>query len=129
MGIKPLTEFQEQCLVVKWLEAKRLTFCHVPNSGGKGPAFAVRGHRLKMAGARAGFPDLLVFDHPDNRIRRPVDTIQPACGVAIEMKTRKGGTASPEQKQWAEFLTRCGWVWFVAHGADEAIQKLEELGY
>lgn len=65
-------------------------------------------------------PDLLLFDPPP---------IGGSCGVALELKRRKGGRTSPKQERWLRELEARGWVALVCHGAEEAIQELERLGY
>ena len=47
-------------------------------------------------------------------------------GLAIEMKVKKGGVVSDEQKRVMEKFRLEGWQAIVCHGADEAIAKIEE---
>ena len=111
------TEHQEQVELVRWLRVHGVLHCHVPNGGRRGRREAIR---LKAAGVEAGVPDLLLFDPPP---------IGGSCGVALELKRRKGGRTSPKQERWLRELEARGWVALVCHGAEEAIQELERLGY
>jgi len=43
------------------------------------------------------------------------------------MKRRKGGSVSPEQKDWLDYLARCGYEVMVCRGADEAISAIERI--
>jgi hypothetical protein len=72
--------------------------------------------KLKACGVKKGAPDVLIF--------QPIPT---AVGVAIELKRKKGGRVTPEQKQWATALAKNGWYCAVANGANAAIQLVEEL--
>lgn len=97
------TEHEEQREVVKWM---RQTFpgvriFSIPNGGARGIAQAAR---LKAEGVSAGVPDLHI----------------PAYKLWIEMKRRKGGTVSKEQKDWIEYLESIGHRVIVSRGADEA---------
>lgn len=112
------TEDAEQQVVVQWLELHRLHFTHIPNGGWRHVATA---RRLKSLGVKPGVPDLLVFERPPARPDAP--------GVAIEMKRSRGGRVSEEQERWLAHLERQGWVVAVCHGADEAIELLQSLGF
>lgn len=113
------TEYQEQAQVCDWLKARKVYYFAVPNGGSR--SSPIEGARLKRIGAKAGVPDLVIV--------KPAPKHPEARGVALEMKRKKGGRLSDEQAYWLELLTQCGWLTFVAHGADEAIVWLEGLGY
>ncbi len=114
-------EDDEQKVVVQYLQAKGLLFTHPANGSNKSPAARVR---FKKLGQSAGFPDLAIF----NPCRAPVPSGYRHCvGLAIEMKRRKGGVVSPEQKQWLLDLELCGWLVRVCHGADEAIALIDSV--
>lgn len=110
-------EDHEQSVVVDWLEQRGVLFTHVPNGGNRN---VITGARLKRLGLKRGVPDILIFDPPPN---------DAAIGVAIEMKRRKGGATSKEQREWLEKLDARGWAAFVCLGADQAIEQLTKLGY
>lgn len=84
----------------------------VPNGGKRHIKTAIT---LRRTGVKPGVPD----------IHLPV-----ARGgyhsLYIEMKRRKGGTVSPEQKEWHKALTEQGHRCQVCKGWDEARQVLEE---
>jgi len=119
------TEEQEQMLVAQWLDAIRVVWAHVPNSGYRAilraQAAKVLGARLKKMGVKKGFPDILIFTPPPSR---PEFT-----GMAIEMKRTKRGKLSDDQRRWLASLSECGWYSAVCYGATEAIELLRTFGY
>jgi len=114
------TEYQEQKIVHSWLKAHRIVHCAIPNGGKR---TAIEGNQLRYIGISAGAPDLLVFSR--------VPKLPQCRGVAIEMKRRVGGRLTEEQLAWLAALAadNCAWVTFCAHGADEAIARLREMGF
>lgn len=109
----------EQRTVAFWLRKAGIFFCAIPN-GGKRNRFEAG--RMKAEGVTAGAPDILIFDAP------PCDpTIY--VGVALEMKSQKGGTVSDKQRAFLAELDRRGWLCIVANGAEEAFAKLTNFGY
>lgn len=112
-------ECVEQETVSAWLDAHDV-FYNISISG----AFLhpATFNRLKRMGYKRGLPDIIVFQRP------PAYNDQ-FCGVAIELKRRKGGVVSDEQKEWITKLQAQGWVAVVCKGADEAISVLEQCGY
>lgn len=117
------TEEQEQRKLAQWLDLHKVLWAHVPNGGHRNKIVAAK---LKGQGTKRGVPDVLIFDTPPKLEARGVNVFP---GVAIELKKEKGGTVSPEQKQWLEALQNRGWMVHVARGADDAIRYLEELGF
>jgi hypothetical protein len=117
MKAKAVNESVEQAWLARWLDIKCICWCHVPNGGARN---MITGARLKREGVKKGVPDILIFDPP----RRAQ-----GVGVAIELKKAKGGTVSPEQVGWLAALNARGWITYVAHGADDAIRMLTDLGY
>ena len=110
------TEEEEQAAVMEWtaLMAKqhpelRLLF-HIPNGSDRHPAVAAK---LKRQGVKPGVPDLFL----------PVAR-GGFHGLWIEMKRRKGGRVSDEQKQWIADLEGEMYRCCVAHGAEEACDML-----
>lgn len=110
------SEEEEQATVMEWATLMRnqrpeldLLF-HVPNGGDRHPAVAAK---LKRTGVKKGVPDLFL----------PVAR-GGAHGLWIEMKKRKNGRVSPEQKEWLSALERQGYVCVVAHGSDEACDAI-----
>lgn len=110
------TEHQEQLVVVAWLRARRIRFFAVPNGGARS---AITGARLRAEGQSAGVPDLIITTTPPGKFG--------IVAVALEMKRRKGGSISVEQREWLDHLKAQGWACHVAMGADDAIAWLESL--
>jgi len=121
------TELQEQIALVRALRRSRLVFAAVPNGGYRLRSEAVN---LKASGVRRGFPDMLIFSTPE----RPNGGHTPSLkfiGVALEMK-RVGSVpsdVSAEQRSWLSKLEGLGWARIVGNGAEDALQKLRDLGY
>lgn len=123
------TEEAEQVTVAAWLKRHRIRFHHSPNGGNRdrrkdpktGRVFSVTAMKMKRMGTSNGFPDLTILDAPPMFPNAP--------GAMIEMKRLQGGVASDEQKDWIAYLKGRGWQVTVAHGADEAINFLQSLGY
>ena len=109
-------EDREQQTVVQYLDLLRIDFCAVPNGGHRHKAVAAK---LKATGVKSGVPDLLIFTRPKGFTR--------ASGVAIEMKRKKGGVVSENQREWLTKLDEHGWLTFVCRGADEAITVIDRL--
>lgn len=73
----------------------------IPNGGKRGKREA---HKLVVEGVSAGVPDLFV----------PEDLLW------VEMKRKKGGSLSKEQKDWRDYLLSIGHKWIVAKGFEDA---------
>jgi hypothetical protein len=110
------TESQEQQALFQWARLQEGAFpelgllVHIPNGGLRNMPEAVR---FKAEGVRRGFPDLLL----------PVAR----CGyhsLAIELKRRKGGKVSPEQKSWIDSLNKQGYLAVICYGWEEAEKTL-----
>lgn len=71
--------------------------------------------KAKRAGMRAGCPDVFL---PSAR--------GAAFGLYIELKRRKGGSASEEQKEWIKGLREAGYEAFVVRGARQAIDIIRD---
>ncbi len=129
-GLPVPTEHAEQVHVVEWAawrasRDRRLGNLFAIGNGGLRPARLVQtaggvrrvsvvGRKLKSEGMKEGVPDLFLA-WPSNG--------QP--GLFVEMKRATGGRLSPAQKEWRERLTRAGYAWRCAKGADEAIREIE----
>lgn len=112
------TEEQEQVTLAQWLDLHGICWFHTPNGGHRNVVVA---KKLKDQGVKPGVPDVIVVDRPP----KSRDNV----GVAIELKREKGGSVSPDQRQWLDSLRERGWIVAVCRGAGEAINLLEELGY
>lgn len=97
------TEHEEQREFVSWFRKRYpgvLIFA-IPNGGHRSKATAAR---LKAEGVVPGVPDLCI----------------PEWMVFIEMKRRKGGRLSKDQKNVMDQLQAAGYSCYVCAGADEA---------
>lgn len=85
----------------------------------------IRGAKLKRMGQSAGVWDYEIF-LPIKGITGEIDDYQL---IKIEMKRRKGGTVSAEQKAWGKIYETAGIPNKICRGADEAIEFVKSLGY
>lgn len=101
------TEHEEQVRFVQWFKRRfpNVRILAIPNGGQRNVVVAAK---MKAEGVSRGVPDLYV----------------PAWGLWIEMKRAKGGTVSPEQKDWIAYLESIGQTVIVAKGDDDAIAKV-----
>ncbi len=108
------TESQEQIAVIDWCNMHPIAWriFAVPNGAYKSIASAAK---FKREGLRAGIPDLFLDVSRDSW-----------HGLRIELKRTRGGTVSPEQKDWGKFYAEQGYYWCVCKGADEAIKVIKE---
>ena len=118
-------EEDEQIKLAQYLDMKNYCWCHVPNEGKHKVQYRAKQARM---GVKSGVPDIFIFDSPERAIREMVGCeIKRFKGIAIELKRKKGGRVSKEQKEWLNKLEDRGWLTRVCKGADEAIDLLEEL--
>lgn len=106
------TEHQEQVALIDWAEIVSISrwpalrwLYAVPNGG---PRHVVAAVNLKAEGVRSGVPDL-VLPFP----------VFPFHGAYLEMK-RRGGTLTPIQESWREYLKGAGYAYCMAEGFDQA---------
>ena len=101
------TEHFEQREFVKWFRQtfRDVRIFAIANGGARSKATA---GRLKAEGVASGVPDLFV----------------PAWRLWIEMKRAKGGSLSPEQKDWIAYLESVGYCVIVGKGAEDAKQQI-----
>lgn len=107
------TEQQEAETLAAYLRVHKYYFTHIPNETGGDAAARRRAVRMKRAGVSRGFPDYLIYAN--------------GYRIAIELKRRKGGTATKEQKDWLTVLSEYGYNAAICHGAHEAIEFIEEV--
>ncbi len=108
-------ESQEHLKLSTWMDYQRIFYVHIPNELIRGEKQAKKYTQL---GVKAGAPDFLIFD-----------TMEQDCnGIALELKRIKGGRVSPKQKEFLQKLEQNNWLTLICKGADEAIQKLKDLG-
>lgn len=112
-----LNEDQIQIKLMNW--AKRVKFGegvlydymnHPPNGGLRTKAEA---GKFKAMGVKAGYPDI-VLEIARNGYH----------GLRVELKVKKGGTVSAEQKSWVARLNEQGYLAMVCKGYDEAQQAI-----
>ena len=110
------TEDEEQMQIFSWAMYQRgkhpelaLLF-HIPNGGKRGKAEAAR---FKAMGVKSGVPDLCL----------PVSR-GGYHGLYIELKRRRGGQVSGDQREWIDALRVQGFHVKVCRGSDEAIRLL-----
>lgn len=84
---------------------------HIPNGGTRNPREA---HNLRLQGVKSGVPDICL----------PVPHGQ-YHALYIELKRRKGGRVSEEQRAWIAALNRVGCRAVVCKGWDEAREEIE----
>lgn len=126
MGTRTLipTEEEEQVAFVQWCRLKGYVVHHCANEvGGGSMQLKMRAIKAKKMGTSKGFPDLLIFVPIYGVVGEP-DAYQP---IAIEMKRKKGGVVSPEQKQWGEVMSAAGIPFKVCKGCEEAIEFVKEV--
>lgn len=101
------TEDHEQMMLVQWFRRTYpgVRIFAIPNGGARHPAVAAK---LKATGVSKGVPDLFV----------------PECQLWIEMKRIKGGTVSPEQKDWISYLESIGYTCIIGKGCEDAKAKI-----
>lgn len=129
-------EDDELVALAKILDAWGVLWAHVPNEATLAAALrrapkhvAIRyWQRQRAKGVKKGVPDVLVFDAP------PIGREIGMCGTAIELKPRRdakgrGKKPTADQDAWITELRGRGWFAKVCHGAGEAIEWLQSLGY
>ena len=108
--LKPETqpsEHLEQVRLVSWFRRSYpdVRIFAIPNGGLRSVS---QGAALKASGTVAGVPDLFV----------------PAWLLWIEMKRETGGTLSPAQKDWLEYLQGIGHQCIVGRGFEDAKRQI-----
>lgn len=129
------TEEQEQMAFVQWLHLKGYRHFRVPNETYT-KSFKQKA-KNKALGVSSGVPDLFVLIPNTGAIRMYLaeidrgghaDYLPPKNRlIAIEMKRKKGGTTSTNQKQWLKTLNEAGIQSVVCKGCDEAIKFIESI--
>lgn len=110
---KELSEYDEQCLLVEYLELKHIKFSKIAQETFTSNWGIVMKNR--KSGLRKGVPDMIII-LPTNKL------------IFIEMKKKKGGTVAQEQKEWQCALNRCEGVQsFICFGFDEAKDLINSL--
>ena len=115
----------DECIAFSdWLKINNIPHCHIANESRSSSRSAmIRGAKLKRMGQSRGVWDYEVYI-PIKGITGRVDCYEL---VKIEMKRRKGGTVSPEQKQWGKIYELAGVNCKICKGADEAIKYVKSI--
>jgi hypothetical protein len=110
-------EWRECQTFVEWCHYSGIKYCHL------GQETFTRSWKQKsknkMMGVTRGFPDYCVVIPAEK-----LDIASPRT-IFIEMKRKKGGRTSKEQKEWIQALNDSGIDTYVCKGADEAIKTVE----
>ncbi len=116
------TEYEECVAFVEWLNINGIPHSHCANesqSGGKNAM--IRGAKLKRIGQSRGVFDYDIYV-PIHGITGEVDCYEL---IKIEMKRKKGGSVSREQKEWQKIYEMAGIPCKICRGADEAIEFVQ----
>lgn len=110
-----LTEHEEQSRFVQWLDwmnnrGHKLRYFAIPNGANKSKTAA---SKFKREGLVSGAPDIVI-------------ALEDGRTLWIEMKVRKGGTISPEQKKIHAELKELSHHVHVAKGAREAAEIVKD---
>lgn len=110
MSEKIPSEHLEQVGLVSWFRRSYpdVRIFAVPNGGARS---ASTGAALKAEGVVPGVPDLFV----------------PEWLLWVEMKRAKGGTVSPDQRDWIAYLESIGHRCIVGRGFEDAKAQIEAL--
>ena len=116
---KPIipTEAEEQKMLFEWAAYNKVKYpaldlmYHIPNEAKRTPW---GGYEQVQMGLRKGVPDICL-PVPSGRY----------TALYIEMKRRKGGRVSDEQRGWIAALNRVGCKAVVCRGWEEARREIE----
>lgn len=114
----------DECIAFsQWLNLNFIPHAHIANESRSGSKNAmIRGAKLKKMGQSRGVWDYELYI-PIRGIDNTIDCYQQ---VKIEMKRRKGGTVSDEQKEWGKIYELAGIPCKICKGADEAIKFVKK---
>lgn len=110
----------DECIFFsRWLKLRGIPHAHIANESRSSSRNAIiRGAKLKRMGQKRGVWDYEIYaPQKDGSYKL----------LKIEMKRRKGGTVSAEQKQWGEIYAKAGIPCKVCKGADEAIDFVKSV--
>ena len=103
-------EHIEQVKFVNWLLLKfpEIRFYAIPNGGHRNIIVA---RQMKAEGVMRGVPDLHF----------------PSLRLWVEMKKKKGGRLSADQREWKDYLKEIGDTFLVCNGFDDAVRQFEGI--
>lgn len=117
------SEYDECVAFVDWLRLNNIPHAHYGNESQSGTKNAmIRGAKLKRIGQSRGVFDYDIFI-PIKGVTGEIDCYQE---LRVEMKRVRGGTVSPEQKEWLKIYELAGVPARICKGADEAIEFVKE---
>ena len=111
------TEAEEQRALFQWAKLSLVKYpelellYHIPNGGSRNP---IEAHNLRLQGVQPGVPDICL------PVPRGIYS-----ALYIELKRRKGGRVSEDQRGWIGALNRAGNLAVVCAGWDEAREAIE----
>ena len=118
------TEYEECVAFVDWLRIKNIPHHQCASeSQSSSKSAMIRGAKLKRMGQSRGYWDYDVYI-PVRGILGDIDCYEL---VKIEMKRKKGGVVSAEQKVWKKIYELAGIQCKICKGASEAIEFVEKL--
>lgn len=100
-----------QVSVAKYLDCKKVVWCHVANE--RKTSFQA-GKRMKSKGVKSGVPDCLIFNSNNTY-----------NGLAIELKI-KPNKATANQIEWLNKLKKEGWCIGVCYSFEEARKLIDD---
>lgn len=109
-----ISERKEQITLLDWSKYKPIPrdyICSIENGGKRTPAQV---NLLKLMGLRPGVSDLFMAYPAHGK-----------HGLWIEMKRRRCGVISPEQRIWINRMNSVGYVAVVAKGWEHAVDLIE----
>lgn len=104
----------EQERLIKILDKKYPRVLYCASAGGLWTT-KLQGGKMKAAGYKKGFPDIMIFEPRGGY-----------SGLFIELKRITGGTVSPEQKEWLGRLNARGYMAIVCKGCMNAVAALDK---
>lgn len=107
-------ERKEQCTLVDWSQYKPIPRDYMHSIPNEGRRTIQEGAMLKRMGLRPGVSDLFLAYPAHGK-----------HGLWIEMKIRRGGVISTEQRTWINRMNAVGYVAVVAKGWEHAVQLIE----
>lgn len=111
------TEYEEACTLADWMEWSGLKYSHIPNET------YTKSFKQKMKnknqGVKKGIPDYICIIPTEKSKTNKAEI------VFIELKRKKRGVVSKEQKEWIEAINEAGVDAHIAKGADQAIEILK----
>lgn len=118
------TEYEECKIFVQWLRLNNIPHSHCANESQSGSRNAmIRGAKLKAIGQSRGVFDYDVYI-PIKGVTGEIDCYEL---IKIEMKRKKGGSVSIEQKNWQDIYNKAGIMNKICKGSEEAIEFVKKF--